>query len=135
VRDVLLCDTFGYPNPKLWPAGKVELFRRLTEPRSLLEIFIFDNGNGAAEMCMEDALTALAVLPVARDQWFTCSGYPSFVFGAGRIKEFSEKLGAAGYRVWLMERPRQEGPPRARGKVIDISTAREGTDGRRRKWA
>jgi hypothetical protein len=83
---------------------------------------------------MEDALTALAVLPVTRERWFTCSGYPSFVFGAGRIKEYTEKLEAAGYRVWLMERPQQERPPRARGNVIDISTAREGA-GRHRKWA
>jgi hypothetical protein len=112
----------------------VEKFRNLTEPRSLLDLFIFDNDNGAAEMCMEDALTALAVLPVTGDRWFTGSGFPSFVFGAGRIKEYSEKLEAAGYRVWLLERPQQERPPRARGNVIDISTAREGA-GRHRKWA
>ena len=128
-----LCNAFRYPDPRLWPAAAVELFRSLTEPRSLLDLFIFDNDNGAAEMCMEDALTALAVLPVTREQWLTCSGYPSFVFGAGRIKEYTEKLEVAGYRVWVMERPRQE-RPRTMGNVIDIGTAREGA-GRRRKWA
>lgn len=131
---VLPCNAFWYPDPKVWPADAVERFRGFTEPRTLLDLFIFNADGDAAALYMEDALSALAVLPVAADQWFTHAGYPSFVFAPWKIKEYTEALEAAGYRVWLMERAAPETRLRMTGNVIDIGAAR-GVSGKRRKWA
>jgi hypothetical protein len=111
----------------------VERFRNFTEPRTLLDLFIFDTGCDAAACYMEDAISCLDILPVAAEQWFTHAGYPSFVFGARKINEYTAKLEAAGYRVWLMEKPLQD-RPRPAANVIDIGAARK-TAGRLRKWA
>jgi hypothetical protein len=128
-------DFFSFPDPRTWPAEDVQRLHRLTAPRSLRDLFIFDTGEEAA-CYMEDALAALSVLPVSRDEWFTAAGYPTLAFPSWKIRNYTEQLQAAGYKVWIMDRAAGRGPDATRTrKVVSISMAREELARRRRKWA
>lgn len=134
---------FTFPDPEAWPAESVEQYRRATEPRALRDVFIFNYGDTAA-MLMEDAVTALAALPVTRDSWATYQGFPVFLFDSLNVQGFTVLLEASGYRVWILERPAQQNPESAggavrgkktaKGKVVSIARARHAFAGRRR-WA
>ena len=125
---------FAYPDPRAWPADAVKTFRRATEPRSLMDVFAFRHSALAGAMYMEDALTAAQFLPVRRDEWSTELGYPVFVFQWSKLSGYTEKLQAAGYHVWILEKT-AHGNPTKSGKVVSITTARSSHAQRRHKWA
>jgi heptaprenylglyceryl phosphate synthase len=124
---------FTFPEPQRWPAETLRAFGKATGERSLLDIFIFDHGHAMA-MYMEDAVTALAVLPITRDEWFTHAGYPAVVFDPPKLERYREQLQAAGYRVVVLEKA-SEVETRGNGKVISIASARTVSARRRHKWA
>jgi len=130
---------FAFPDPRRWPAEAVQAFDKITGGcrHALMDVFILDYGNIAA-MHLEDALTALAVLPVTRERWSTELGYPTFAFDPEWIEDYSRLLAAAGYRVHVMEEQKSQtvnrGPSK-RGSVVNIGAAREAIARRRRKWA
>ena len=125
---------FTYPDPRDWPADAVKNFRRATEPRSLTDVFAFRYSNQSGAFLLEDAVTALQFLPVRRDEWSTELGYPSFIFQWSRLSGYTERLQAAGYHVWILEKTAQ-GNPTISDKVVSISTARNSHAQRRHKWA
>jgi len=123
---------FHFPDPKAWPLELVENFRRLTEPRTLQDVFVFVYSD-VAGLFMEDAITALSVLPVVPGEWSTELGYPSFFFDRSVLNEHVRKFESAGYQVWLMEKPANRDSLQT-GKVVNIAAARN-THARRLKWA
>lgn len=135
MRDSLLSahGEFSVPRPQTWPPEAVRAFEQVTGRRSLFDVFLFDHQNAAA-MYFEDAITALAVLPITREEWFTHCGYPVVVFDPWKIQQYSQGLAVAGYRVVILEksaRPRPEG----NSKVVSIASARGVPSRRRHKWA
>ena len=124
---------FPFPNPRIWPAEAVERFRRATEPRTLMDVFAFRRSNHEGAFFMEDALTAVRFLPIQRDEWSTDHGYPCVAFDWSRLEEYTGKLAAAGYQLWVLEKTAQT--PKTPAKVISISSARSATTQRRHKWA
>ena len=86
-------------------------------------------------MYMEDAISALAVLPVTPEQWSTDLGYPVLSFDPRKIRDYSIDLRAAGFRVSVIERGAAR-PCKKTAKVVSITTARAARIGRAgRKWA
>ncbi len=125
---------FTFPDPRTWPADAVENFRRATEPRSLMDVFAFRYSDQDGAMHMEDALTAAQFLPVRRDEWSTDLGYPSFIFEWGKLSGYTQKLQAAGYHVWILEKSAQ-GNPKKSSKVVSITSGCKTLAQRRHKWA
>ena len=125
---------FAFPDPRTWPPEAVENFRRVTEPHFLMDVFAFRQSDQTGAFLLEDALTGLQFLPVRRDEWSTELGYPSFIFEWGKLSGYTQKLQAAGYHVWIMEKAAQ-GNPKKSGKVVSISSGRRIVAQRRHKWA
>jgi hypothetical protein len=125
---------FTFPAPGTWPAEALRKFREATGERSLADVFIFDHGFSHA-MYMEDAITALSLLPVPRSEWFTRLGYPSIIFEPSKLHLYSEILASHGYRVVVMEKSAQREPDDPSGKVVNIASARATVARRRRQWA
>lgn len=126
---------FKCPDPRRWPADAVENFRRLTEPRFLMDMFAFRHSDQTGSFYMEDALSALQLLPIRRDEWSTQLGYPCFSFEWGKLSGYTQKLQAAGYRVLIMEKAAQADDPKKSGKVVTITSARNALTRRHQKWA
>ena len=127
-------DAFTYPDPQTWPADAVQNFCHATEPRSLMDVFAFRHSDQSGSFYLEDALTCLQFLPVRRDEWCNDLGYPSFTFEWSKLSGYTQKLQAAGYRVWILEKAAQVNPERS-GKVVTITSARKTLGRRRQKWA
>lgn len=124
---------FCFPPPQEWPADAVRAFREITGRSTLSDVFLFDYRYVVA-IYLEDAVAALLVLPVTREEWFTHTGYPAVVFEPCKIQRYSEGLRAAGYRPVVLERA---APPRLEenGKVVSITRARTPDVRRHHKWA
>ena len=124
---------FEFPAPETWPTDALRAFGKATGERSLIDVFIFEHGFTDA-MYMEDAVTALAVLPIPHAEWSTRLGYPVVMFDPSKVDQYSQKLVDAGYRVAVMEKCAQR-EPEENGKVINIASARATVSQRRHKWA
>jgi len=124
---------FTFPPPEAWPAEARRTFRQSVGERSLIDVCVFDHGTTNA-MYMEDAVTALAVLPITREEWFTRLGYPSVMFDPSKLEQYSQRLADAGYRVVVMEKCTRQRADR-NGKVVSIASARVAAPRRRHKWA
>jgi hypothetical protein len=99
-----------------------------------MDMFAFRQSDQTGAFFMEDALTALQFLPIRRDEWSIELGYPSVVFEWGTLSRYTQKLQAAGYRVWILEKAAQ-GSPKRSGKVVTITSGRKGFTQGRHKWA
>ena len=124
---------FLFPSPRTWPAEAVANFRHATEPRTLMDVFAFRHSDQSGSFYMEDALTASQFLPISPDQWSTELGYPCFVFEWSKLSGYTERLEAAGYCVWILEKAAQS--PKKTAKVVSITSARNAIAQRRHKWA
>jgi hypothetical protein len=83
---------------------------------------------------MEDAITAAQFLRIRPEEWSTEFGFPCFRFDWADLDAHTERLRAAGYRVWALEKPRDVSPRRT-GKVVSISSGRQDLAQRWHKWA
>lgn len=99
-----------------------------------MDVFAFRRSDETGAFLLEDALTALQFLPVRRDEWSTELGYPSFIFDWRKLNGYTEKLQAAGYHVWILEKAAQ-GNPQKSDKVVSITSGLKTLTQRRHKWA
>jgi hypothetical protein len=129
-----IAEAFTFPDPRAWPADAVESFRYATEPHSLMDMFAFRQSDQTGLFFMEDAISALQFLPIRRDEWSTELGYPAFMFEWGKLIGYTQKLHAAGYRVFILEKAAQ-GNPKKSGKVVTITSARNASTRSHQKWA
>lgn len=124
---------FVWPDPRAWPAEVVRLYRSATEPRSLHDVFIFNLDADTSACYLEDAITALTAISVPPSEWYVDRGYPSFVFCHSKLQNYTRKLQEAGYSVQIVENLAYTTEKEA--GVINIATARESINRKRRKWA
>jgi hypothetical protein len=124
---------FHWPDPRTWPAEVVNLYRSVTEPRSLTDLFIFNIDEDTSALYLEDAITALTVIAIPQCEWWTDRGYPSIVFYRSKLQQYTQRLQAAGFAIQIVESPAH--PVEKESGVINIATVRNSMHRKRRRWA